>query len=104
MKQLIKIFATAIALAIAIATHAQEMVSFTPEDLVLLRQLACDENSDRPKLENPLAETEPSVSEILAVSSLDLSEEQIQSVYTEAVQIQSELQTEKSLQEFCADY
>ena len=104
MKQLIKIFATAIALAIAIATHAQEMVSFAPEDLVLLRQLACEESSNLPQLETPLAETDPSISEILAVSSLDLSEEQIQSAYTEAVQIQSQLKTDKSLQEFCADY
>ncbi len=104
MKQLIKILATAIALAIAIATHAQETVSFTPKDLVLLRQLACEENSGFPQLQTPLAEIDSSVPEILAVSNSDLSEEQRQSAYTEAVQIQSQLKTEKSVQEFCADY
>ena len=105
MKQLIKILATAIALVAAIVTHAQETVSFSPEDLELLRQLACEENSDRLPLEPPVAEINTlSSSKIFAVDNSRLSPESTKSAYTEAVQIESELKTEKSIEEFCADY
>jgi hypothetical protein len=96
MKQLIRISITAIALALAIVAHASEKVSLAPEDLELLRQLACEE-SDRPK---------PSSPETQAIDNRDLSPSPMRSAYTEAVQIQIESDPiiEKKVKEFCADY
>ncbi|MGF1540790.1 MAG: hypothetical protein ACFCU5_10130 [Pleurocapsa sp.] len=98
MKQLVKIMLTAIALAMAIVTHVGETVSFTPEDLQLLKQLACAETGDRFRLE-------PSLPETLAIYSWDLSQQQIDSAYTEAVQIQiqSDRETATKVKKFCAE-
>jgi hypothetical protein len=97
MKQLIRISITAIALALAIVAHAQEKVSFSPEELELLRQLACEE-SDRLKQESSSPKTQ-------ALNSWDLSPSEMRSAYTEALQIQieSDLATETKVKEFCAD-
>ncbi len=96
MKQLIKVLVTTIALAMAIVTHARETVSFTSEDLELLKQLACEENSDH-------FELAPSLPEAIAIDSLALSKTQRRSAYTEAVQIQPDPERETKVKEFCAE-
>ena len=102
MKQLIKILLPTFVLLIPTAAYSQENLDLNQLDGKLLQQLACTGNTSNPELQASLEQ----LASMLTETSTDISftEAELQTAYSQLTQIQSELLSNETVQEFCSDY
>ena len=100
MKQLLQVLIPTLAATISLSANAQEDINSS--DLQQLKQLACIGNSS-PQLQASLGELESTLTQILTVYNVELTDEQLKSAHNLATQVQAQLETEASVQEFCSD-
>ena len=104
MKQLIRVLIFAIAARTATTVNAQETPNINQSDLQQLQQLACTGNNNNSELQTSLQQLETTLTQALADGGIELGDEQLQAAYSEAIQIQNQLQADSTVQQFCSGY
>ena len=61
-------------------------------------------SNNSPELQGILEQFESFLTQALTMEGVDVTNEQLQSAYNQAMQLQDELQTQPTVQQFCDDY
>lgn len=102
MKQLIKIVFTTLAVTISTSAYAQDTFSNINEsDIEQLQQMACSTDYSSNTQQTSFEEIESTLTQTLSAYGIDFSDEQIQSAYSQALEMTSGLEVDNTLQQFC---
>ncbi len=105
MKELIYLLIPTWAVITPTFTWAQETTSLINQsDLQQLQELACTGSNNSPELQVILEQFESVLTQALTMEGVDVTNEQLQSAYNQAMQLQDELQIQPAVQQFCDGY
>ena len=105
MKQIIHILVATAFITLSTSVYAQETLSgINLSDFQQLKQLACTGNNSDPQLTASLDELQSTITQTLNLYGIEFTDEQLEYAYNQAAQVQSQLEAENTVQQFCADY